>query len=57
MGAMRPWLADVNLSLVPLIGFAAFWAAAIVAAVLGLIKIIEPSRVLTLLLTGKRTKA
>ena len=57
MGAMRPWLADVNLSLVPLIVFAAFWASAIVAAVLGLIKIIEPSRVLTLLLTGKRTKA
>lgn len=54
MGAMRPWLSDVGLSLVPLTAFAAVWAALIVAAVLGVVKILEPSRQLSLLLTGKK---
>ncbi len=56
MGALRQWLVDVNLSLVPLILFAAFWAAAIVTAVLGTVRLLEPSHLLTLLLTGKKIK-
>jgi len=56
MGAMRQWLVDVHLSLAPLILFTAFWAALIVAMVLGVVKLLEPSQALTLLLTGKKIK-
>lgn len=56
MGAMRPWLVDVNLSFVPLVLFTMFWASVIVSVVLAAVKMLEPSHVLTLLLTGKKIK-
>ncbi|MCH5222007.1 MAG: acyltransferase [Muribaculaceae bacterium] len=50
----RPALNAVNVSLVPMLLFTAFWAACIVAVVLGIIKLIEPSKILSLLLTGNK---
>lgn len=56
MGWARPWLMDTDMSLVPMGVFAALWAAAIVAAVLLLDRIIAPSRLLSFLLTGDNIK-
>lgn len=52
--AFRPWLQSVNLSFVPVAVFAAFWAACIIATVLGTLKIISMSKPLNLLLTGTK---
>lgn len=55
MGSVfRPVLVGFNLSLVPMAVFAAFWAACIIACVLGVIKLLQPSRTLSLLLTGSK---
>lgn len=55
MGSVfRPVLLGFNLSLVPMAAFAAFWAACIIACVLGIIKLLQPSRTLSLLLTGSK---
>ncbi len=50
----RPMLVAFNVSFTPLAAFAAFWATIIIALVLGVVKLIEPSRILSLLLTGKK---
>lgn len=55
MGSVfRPTLVGLNLSFVPMAAFAAFWAVCIIACVLGVIKILQPSRTLSLLLTGSK---
>ncbi len=48
----RPMLESVNVSFVPLGVFAAFWASIIIATVLGVVKLLEPSKILSLLLCG-----
>lgn len=53
-GLFRDTLISLNLSFVPLTVFSAFWAAIVIAMVLGIVRLIEPSRQLSLLLTGKR---
>lgn len=50
----RDYLESLNLSFVPMTVFSAFWATCIVAIVLGIIKLIQPSRPLSLLLTGQK---
>ncbi len=54
MGGFRPMLESMNLAFVPLALFAAFWAVIIIAAVLLIVRLISPSRILTLLLTGNK---
>lgn len=55
MGSVfRDTLIGFNLALVPMLAFTAFWAACIIAVVLGLMKIISLSRPLNLLLTGTK---
>lgn len=50
----RETLLGFNLSFVPMVVFSAFWAACIVAVVLGVIKLLQPSRLLSLVLTGNK---
>lgn len=52
--AFRSTLAACNVSFVPMLIFSAFWAACIIAVVLLLIKVIEQSKLLSLLLTGRK---
>lgn len=55
MGAVfRGTLLGMNLSFVPMVVFSAFWAACIIACVLGVMKLLQPSRTLSLLLTGTK---
>lgn len=49
----RTWLLGMNVSFVPLLFFSALWSAAIIACVLGVVKVLEPSKQLSFLLTGK----
>lgn len=53
-GVFRPTLVGLNLSFVPMVIFSAFWAACIIACVLGVMKLLQPSRTLSLLLTGTK---
>lgn len=52
MGVFRPWLEAMNVAIVPMALFSAFWAAAIIAVVLIIVALLRPSRVLSMLLTG-----
>lgn len=52
----REWLLSMNLGFVPVMAFAVVVSAVVIACVLGFIKVIQPSRLLTLLLTGKTEK-
>lgn len=55
MGSVvRGWMTAMNVAWVPLGAFAALMAACIVAMVLIVIKIIKPSKLLSLLLTGNK---
>ena len=51
---LRPMLESVNVAIVPLGVVAAVVAVPVIAAVLMVVKIIEPSKLFTFLLTGKR---
>ena len=42
----------MNVAIVPMALFSAFWAAAIIAVVLIIVALLRPSRLLSLLLTG-----
>lgn len=53
MASMRQWLTEVNLSFTPTVLFAAAWASVIVAIVLCVVKLLEPSKILSKLLLGK----
>ena len=53
MGVWRPVLESLNLGFVPCFVFSAFWAAAIIAVVLGVNYLIRPSRLLSLLMAGR----
>ena len=50
----RPMLEAFNVSFVPLGVFSAFWACAIITTVLGMVKLLEPSKLLSLLLYGNK---
>lgn len=55
MGSVfRTTLQGLNLSLVPMMLFSAFWAACIITVVLGTMKVISFSKPLSLLLTGNK---
>lgn len=51
---VRPWFDSTHAAIVPMAAFSAAWSLAIIAVTLLFIKLIEPSKQLTLLLTGKR---
>lgn len=53
MGVWRPVLESLNLGFVPCFVFSAFWAAAIIAVVLGVNYLIRPSRLLSFLMAGR----
>ncbi|MDE6301237.1 MAG: acyltransferase family protein [Muribaculaceae bacterium] len=58
LGAVaREWLKSMAVGFVPTLVFSATVSAVVIACVLGLIKLIEPSRLITLLLTGKYEKS
>ena len=58
MGSVaREWLKAMSLGFVPNLAFTVSVSAVIVLCVLGVIKLIQPSRLLTLLLTGKYEKS
>ncbi|MCM1032316.1 MAG: acyltransferase family protein [Odoribacter sp.] len=54
MGVFRETLSAMNLSLVPMAVFSAFWAVAVIAMVLLIMKILSFSKPLNLLLTGSK---
>lgn len=57
MGLWRDELMAMNLSFVPTLVFSAFWAAIIIAVVLGFNRLILPSRLLSFLMAGRETKS